>query len=740
MNSKLIRFLLVTGFVSSVFGICSLMKVQADEELVNSEEANTTLVSGYEEESVPEDSDEAEEAPETTPGTGIGTLTPEVDLHIYDQDGAATSPPAGGSTAIRLEGNSTLDGTYRENTTILRDHRALRFIDDDTGESVTIKENGNVGIGASNPSQKLHIGGTPGVDGIKFPDGSVQTTANQGGGQQGPQGKQGPIGNRGPRGPQGVQGKLGPIGVPGIPGPQGPQGKKGDPGIPGLSLWSPNGSHIYNNNAGRVGIGTPAPGKKLDVTERIRIRNGVGSAGIWYSDGIIERQFAGVHTHSATGTNQRWGVWNNSAWRFIVQGNGNVGVGTITPVERLHVNGNIQANTAFMGTGGHGSAYAHFSHPNYKGAGRYALLQHGTAGHTYLNSVGTGDLYFRNDNVTLMTILDNGRCGLGTTAPGRKFDVSERIRIRNGAGTAGIWYADGATERQFAGVLTHSATGTSQRWGVWNNNAWRFQVRGNGNVGIGMSTVFPTYRLDVAGNRIRLRNSTAGSAKSIELRTDGTHVDLNGRNAHLFIYASSAGRNTFIQPFGGRVGINTQSPNATLTVNGSASKPGGGFWGIFSDERLKDIKGTFDSGLDAVLKLQPIRFNYKKENELDLPADSEYIGLSAQEVQMAIPEAVSESTKGYLQLESDPILWAMLNAIKEQQAQIEQLKSKDASTRRDNVTLKAENEQLKESLLALAERQAKLEGMFLALSENLQENKLVTYDQVGFDAVQVDVQ
>ncbi len=36
---------------------------------------------------------------------------------------------------------------------------------------------GNVGIGEANPQAKLHIGGTAGVDGIMFPDGTVQTTA-----------------------------------------------------------------------------------------------------------------------------------------------------------------------------------------------------------------------------------------------------------------------------------------------------------------------------------------------------------------------------------------------------------------------------------------------------------------------------------------------------------------------------------------------------------------------------------
>ena len=41
---------------------------------------------------------------------------------------------------------------------------------------------GRIGLGITSPTAKLHISGTAGVDGIRFPDGSLQTTAATGGG------------------------------------------------------------------------------------------------------------------------------------------------------------------------------------------------------------------------------------------------------------------------------------------------------------------------------------------------------------------------------------------------------------------------------------------------------------------------------------------------------------------------------------------------------------------------------
>jgi hypothetical protein len=125
----------------------------------------------------------------------------------------------------------------------------------------------------------------------------------------------------------------------------------------------------------------------------------------------------------------------------------------------------------------------------------------------------------------------------------------------------------------------------------------------------------------------------------------------------------------------GNIGIGTTAPTQLLSVNGTAGKPGGGTWDVFSDERLKNIKGRYNSGLKALMQLQPLRYEYKPNNALGIASEGEHIGFGAQSLQKIIPEAVTRDSSGYLMIKSDPILWTMLNAIKEQQKEIAELKA-----------------------------------------------------------------
>ena len=82
-----------------------------------------------------------------------------------------------------------------------------------------------------------------------------------------------------------------------------------------------------------------------------------------------------------------------------------------------------------------------------------------------------------------------------------------------------------------------------------------------------------------------------------------------------------------------------------------------------SDERLKDIKGNFVKGLNAILGLKPINFTWKKETGME--SESINSGFSAQQVREFIPEAVKEDDEGILSIADRTIIATLVNAVKE---------------------------------------------------------------------------
>jgi hypothetical protein len=131
------------------------------------------------------------------------------------------------------------------------------------------------------------------------------------------------------------------------------------------------------------------------------------------------------------------------------------------------------------------------------------------------------------------------------------------------------------------------------------------------------------------------------------------------------------------------------------TTKSYAYKPGSGSWTTSSDLRLKDIIKNFDRGLEAIELITPIVYKYKEDNLRGLPTDQVFVGAGAQVVQKSIPEAVQEDEKGYLTVNNDPIIWTMLNSIKQLSSQ--------------NKYLKAENETLKQELSQIKQMIAKIQ-------------------------------
>ncbi len=110
------------------------------------------------------------------------------------------------------------------------------------------------------------------------------------------------------------------------------------------------------------------------------------------------------------------------------------------------------------------------------------------------------------------------------------------------------------------------------------------------------------------------------------------------------------------------------SGNATfaqdVTVKGNFYTP--------SDQRLKTKIETLSKALQAIDRLRGVRFEYKDQKKY---AKGPKIGVIAQELQKVFPEMVTKGTDGYLKVDYTQLTAVLIEAVKEQQIEIEQLKN-----------------------------------------------------------------
>lgn len=128
-----------------------------------------------------------------------------------------------------------------------------------------------------------------------------------------------------------------------------------------------------------------------------------------------------------------------------------------------------------------------------------------------------------------------------------------------------------------------------------------------------------------------------------------------------------------------RVGINTYTPNCELHVVGDIYATGD--ITAFSDVRKKTNINTIENSLNIIGAMRGVRFQFKSgsehpNNELvnRKNHDKIHVGLIAQEVETVLPEVVSTSDDGYKSINYANIVSVLINAINEQQQQINDLK------------------------------------------------------------------
>ena len=202
----------------------------------------------------------------------------------------------------------------------------------------------------------------------------------------------------------------------------------------------------------------------------------------------------------------------------------------------------------------------------------------------------------------------------------------------------------------------------------------------------GIGTVAPINKLDIYAPKADPATSGATSNGNLRLGASntGNHVlDFGVSSSSTYSWMQARDRtaygtfyNLLLNPNGGNVGIGTTAPTTKLYVNGdiTANSIAG-----TSDIRFKTNIRPVVNALDKVKALRGVYFNWNQKAfpEKEFGAQNE-LGFIAQEVEKIVPEIVSKdnTADAYRSVKYDKLVALLVEAIKEQQKQIDSLKIK----------------------------------------------------------------
>ena len=491
-------------------------------------------------------------------------------------------------------------------------------------------------------------------------------------------------------------------------------------------------------NNGNVGIGTTSPSNKLhvysDANEGIFMQGTGGGHWFNFQSGTSNLWSMGAQTGMMGWYNRTTG---NVGYKMVIQDGGNVGIGTTSPSRTLHVStdsgvlikgatGTANAKISFLpASGGRqydlGNVGADFrifdasanvtrmyfdndgntgigtTTPGYKldvvstGDGLLSLtggtkpamiFKVGTAvvggiqaqENTSLNvsAYGTSSLNLQTAGTTpRLTILTGGNVGINQTAPAGILHVQDAVTgdtsqflITNGTGATLRMGITGSGTNENAHILTNSGEDLEFQIGKAADAVTPSVIfKSGGNVGIGTNS--PNTQLEILNNNdqpatLRLSSSVSDGdavAAIISFQNEAGGGGVQGRIENI-----ATEDDTTVFKF---YNDNSSSPSMTLFDSGNMTIAG--TLTQNSDVRLKENIKPIESALDKVKQMQGVEFN-------KINSSTKEIGVVAQEIEKIIPELVLEDKEGIKSVAYGNITAVLIEAIKEQQKQIEELK------------------------------------------------------------------
>jgi len=421
-----------------------------------------------------------------------------------------------------------------------------------------------------------------------------------------------------------------------------------------------NDEHMRIDSSGNVGIGTTSPSAKLHVngtTNGLQARFGGAGTGLGILCGQKTNNNALVTFEAQDSTHGTLTFKTAGGERMRIDSSGNVGIGTTSPDQKLHV----------YEQSGSSQAYIHVQNNR----SRNAAIKFTTTQGSWLVGQGIGndnDRFAIYDNQERFVIDSSGRVLIGTTTEGESgaddLTISNTsadmgITLRSGTANNGqIFFSDATSGNgEFAGYIQYAHNGNSMRFGV--NESERMRIRSTGGVMIGND----------GSNRIGEPN---------------LHVQHGGANNNVasFFFADTSDRDVLLIRHNRAVG-GTNAPMINF-LNGSGNGVGhihatgsAVTYNSVSDYRLKENVVAISDGITRLKTLKPSRFNFIAD------ADTTVDGFLAHEV-TAVPEAITgtkdkvdENDKPiYQEIDQSKLVPLLTAALQEAIVRIEALEAK----------------------------------------------------------------
>jgi hypothetical protein len=406
----------------------------------------------------------------------------------------------------------------------------------------------------------------------------------------------------------------------------------------------------------------------LDASGNVAIQAGSASAPSIYVTGDAN---TGIYSPGA----DQVAISTNGTGRLFIDSSGRLGLGTSSPSNILHVSGTAGTPAVFERT---------------STTGTFIALKD-SASQTFIgNTNGVFSIQTPGSSYSdKLVVTSAGLVGIGTTSSPAASSV---VLTLYGANSGGLELV--SSNNSGGGTLVPSPNGGLQFYtqsGAIGSETYseRARIDSSGRLLVGTSSslesnsLFQVYK-STGNSNIYLDVDTLSNTEAASYWVRGGSPD---RNAILGVFKHSGITNPGpflrIDEEDGGVGIYWTDNSGNLRVSGNYDHIGTTSGTVVgtqtSDERLKNIIGPVEYGLDTIKQINPVRYAFKSEPE------TEKIGFIAQQVLPLVPQSVfdtdehiegePEDAPTKLGMEYVALIPVLVNAIKELSAEVDALKA-----------------------------------------------------------------